>query len=83
MKFLTLNLKLKKLLKAKYSALSPWQRVQVTRHPERPHFIDYLKGIFENFEELNGDRNFGQDDAIVGGLASINNLSVMIIGQEG
>ena len=81
MKF-NLEFKTKKLLKAKYSALSPWQRVQVARHPERPHFIDYLKGIFENFEELNGDRNFGQDDAIIGGLASINNLSVMIIGQE-
>ncbi len=77
-----LEFKTKKLLKAKYSALSPWQRVQVARHPERPHFIDYISGIFENFEELNGDRNFGQDDAIIGGLASINGQSVMIIGQE-
>ena len=77
-----LEFKTKKLLKAKYSALSPWQRVQVARHPERPHFIDYISGIFENFEELNGDRNFGQDDAIIGGLASLNGQSVMIIGQE-
>ena len=77
-----LEFKTKKLLKAKYSSLSPWQRVQVARHPERPHFIDYINGIFENFEELNGDRNFGQDDAIIGGLASINGQSVMIIGQE-
>ena len=77
-----LEFKTKKLLKAKYSALSPWQRVQVARHPERPHFIDYISGIFDNFEELNGDRNFGQDDAIIGGLASLNGQSVMIIGQE-
>ena len=77
-----LEFKTKKLLKAKYSSLSPWQRVQVARHPERPHFIDYINGIFENFEELNGDRNFGQDDAIIGGLASLNGQSVMIIGQE-
>ena len=77
-----LEFKTKKLLKAKYSSLSPWQRVQVARHPERPHFLDYINGIFENFEELNGDRNFGQDDAIIGGLASLNGQSVMIIGQE-
>ena len=69
-------------MKAKYSSLSPWQRVQVARHPERPHFIDYISSIFENFQELNGDRNFGQDDAIIGGLASLNGQSVMIIGQE-
>ena len=77
-----LEFKTKKLLKAKYSSLSPWQRVQVARHPERPHFIDYISGIFENFHELNGDRNFGQDDAIIGGLASLDDQSVMIIGQE-
>ena len=77
-----LEFKTKKLLKAKYSKLSPWQRVQVARHPERPHFIDYISGIFDNFEELNGDRNFGQDDAIIGGLASLGGESVMIIGQE-
>ena len=77
-----LEFKTKKLLKAKYSALSPWQRVQVARHPERPHFIDYISGIFEDFQELSGDRNFGQDDAIIGGLASFYGESVMIIGQE-
>ena len=77
-----LEFKTKKLLKAKYSTLSPWQRVQVARHPERPHFIDYISGIFEDFQELSGDRNFGQDDAIIGGLASLYGESVMIIGQE-
>ena len=65
-----LEFKTKILLKAKYSSLTPWQRVQVARHPERPHFIDYINSIFENFEELSGDRNFGQDDALIGGLAT-------------
>jgi acetyl-CoA carboxylase carboxyl transferase subunit alpha len=77
-----LEFKTKKLLKAKYSSLTPWQRVQVARHPERPHFIDYINSIFDNFEELSGDRSFGQDDAIIGGLATFNSKSVMIIGQE-
>lgn len=77
-----LEFKAKKLLKDKYSSLSPWQRVQVARHPDRPHFLYYIEEIFEDFEELNGDRNFGQDNAIIGGLASINGQSVMLIGQE-
>jgi acetyl-CoA carboxylase carboxyl transferase subunit alpha len=77
-----LEFKAKKLIKTKYSSLTPWQRVQVARHPERPHFLDYIREIFEDFEELSGDRKFGQDDAIIGGLASIDDLSVMVIGQE-
>ena len=74
-----LEFKTKKLLKVKYATLSPWQRVQVARHPERPHFVDYINSIFEDFVELNGDRNFGQDDAVIGGLAKLNDKSVMII----
>ena len=77
-----LEFKANKLIKAKYSSLTPWQRVQVARHPERPHFLDYIREIFKDFEELSGDRKFGQDDAIIGGLASIGDLSVMVIGQE-
>ncbi len=77
-----LEFKAKNLLKSKYSSLTPWQKVQVARHPERPHFSDYVGSIFERFEELSGDRNYGQDDAIIGGLASIDETSVMIIGQE-
>ena len=77
-----LEFKAKKLIKTQYSSLTPWQRVQVARHPERPHFLDYIREIFEDFEELSGDRKFGQDDAIIGGLASIADLSVMVIGQE-
>ncbi len=78
----SLEFKAKKLIKDKYSTLSPWQRVQVARHPDRPHFLNYIEEIFKNFEELKGDRNFGQDSAIIGGLASINKHSVMLIGQE-
>jgi len=77
-----LEFKANKLIKTKYSSLTPWQRVQVARHPERPHFLDYIREIFDDFEELSGDRKFGQDDAIIGGLASIADLSVMVIGQE-
>ena len=77
-----LEFKASKLIKTKYSSLTPWQRVQVARHPERPHFLDYIREIFDDFEELSGDRKFGQDDAIIGGLASIADLSVMVIGQE-
>ena len=77
-----LEFKANKLIKTKYSSLTPWQRVQVARHPERPHFLDYIREIFDDFEELSGDRKFGQDDAIIGGLASISDLSVMVIGQE-
>ena len=78
----SLEFKAKKLIKDKYSTLSPWQRVQVARHPDRPHFLHYIEEIFKDFEELNGDRYFGQDSAIIGGLASINEQSVMLIGQE-
>ena len=77
-----LEFKANKLIKTKYSSLTPWQRVQVARHPDRPHFLDYIREIFDDFEELSGDRKFGQDDAIIGGLASIADLSVMVIGQE-
>ncbi len=77
-----LEFKANKLIKAKYASLTPWQRVQVARHPERPHFLDYIAEVFTNFEELSGDRKFGQDDAIIGGLASLNDISVMVIGQE-
>lgn len=77
-----LEFKTNKLIKKKYDSLTPWQRVQVARHPERPHFLDYIREIFEDFEELSGDRKFGQDNAIIGGLASIADLSVMVIGQE-
>ena len=77
-----LEYKTNKILKEKYSNLTPWQRVQVARHPERPHFLDYLEKIFDGFVGLSGDRKYGEDSAIVGGLAYLEGFSVMVIGQE-
>jgi len=65
-----------------YSNLSRWQRVQVSRHPERPYALDYIANIAEDFVELFGDRNFKDDKAMIGGLARIGGQSVMVIGQQ-
>ena len=77
-----LEVKAKKLLKETYGKLTPWQKAMVARHPERPHFKDYLAGIAEDFIPLAGDRGFGEDAAIVGGLARIDGRKVVIIGHE-
>ena len=71
-----------KQLKDTYSSLNPWRKTQVARHPERPHFTDYIEHLFEDFQELAGDRVFGNDEAVIGGLASFNGHSVVIIGHE-
>jgi acetyl-CoA carboxylase carboxyl transferase subunit alpha len=65
-----------------YSDLTPWQKVQMSRHPNRPYSIDYIERMFEDFEELHGDRSFMDDAAIVGGPGSINGQKVMIISQQ-
>ncbi|MCB1616604.1 MAG: acetyl-CoA carboxylase carboxyltransferase subunit alpha [Pseudomonadales bacterium] len=65
-----------------YSDLSPWQVVQVARHPKRPYTLDYIPLLFTEFEELHGDRRFGDDKSIVGGLARLGEKPVMVIGQE-
>jgi acetyl-CoA carboxylase carboxyl transferase subunit alpha len=65
-----------------YKDLSRWQRVQLARHPDRPFTLDYIYEITESFVELHGDRTFKDDKAIVGGLASIDNFKVVIIGQQ-
>lgn len=65
-----------------YSDLSPWQKVQLSRHPNRPYSIDYIDRIFLDFEELHGDRSFMDDEAIVGGPATIDGRKVMIIAQQ-
>lgn len=65
-----------------YSNLSPWQRVQLSRHPERPYTLYYIHHIFENFIELHGDRKLGDDKAIVGGLADLDGQSVVVIGHQ-
>ena len=72
----------KRLFKKIYNSLTSWQKVQVARHTNRPHTQDYIKNIFSRFIPLSGDKKFAEDKAIIGGLAKINNLSVMIIGNE-
>ncbi len=71
-----------KLLNDTYSKLSPWQKAQVARHPERPHFKDYVAGIAEEFIPLAGDRAYGEDPAILGGFARIDGRKVVLIGHE-
>ena len=65
-----------------YSKLSIWQTVQVARHPQRPHTLDFIERIFDDFDELHGDRQFGDDASIIGGIAYLENMPVMIIGHE-
>lgn len=77
-----LEAKANKLLRDTYAKLSPWQKAQVARHPERPHFKDYVAGIATDFVPLAGDRAFADDPAIVGGLARIDGRRVMLIGHE-
>ena len=74
--------KASKLLTDTYSKLSPWQKAQVARHPERPHFKDYVAAIADEFIPLAGDRSFGEDPAIIGGFAKIDGRKVMLIGHE-
>jgi len=77
-----LEQKLEKLKQKVYSELTPWQRIQICRHPSRPHTIDYIKNICDQFVELHGDRLYGDDRSIVGGLAKIGGVKCVVIGQE-
>ncbi len=70
------------LLASTYASLTPWQKTQVARHPLRPHFRDYVAHAFEEFVPLGGDRLFGDDEAIMGGFATLNGRRVMLIGHE-
>lgn len=70
------------LLASTYKALTPWQKTQVARHPSRPHFRDYIEHIFTGFMPLGGDRLYGEDKAIVGGLARLGDRRVVVIGHE-
>ena len=65
-----------------FSALTPWQISQLSRHPLRPYFLDYARRIFEDFQELHGDRAFSDDQAIVGGLARLDGRAVVVIGHQ-
>ena len=78
-----LKAKIEQTKKDIYSNLSPWQRVQLSRHPSRPYTLDYINSLTDgNFLELHGDRNISDDKAMIGGLGKINNQSFMFIGQQ-
>ncbi len=65
-----------------YKNVTRWQRVQIARHPDRPQTTDYINGVFDNFIELHGDRKFKDDPAIIGGMATLNGKSVMVVGHQ-
>jgi acetyl-CoA carboxylase carboxyl transferase subunit alpha len=77
-----LEAKAAKALAELYANLSPWQKTQVARHPQRPHFVDYVKGLVAEFTPLAGDRHFGEDGAILGGFGRFRGQPVCVIGQE-
>jgi len=77
-----LNGKVERLLRQTYGRLTPWQKTQVARHPGRPHFADVAQGLLSDFMPLAGDRRFGEDRAMQGGLARFRGRSVVVIGHE-
>ncbi|MFN9376857.1 MAG: acetyl-CoA carboxylase carboxyltransferase subunit alpha [Novosphingobium sp.] len=77
-----LEMKSADLLASTYAALTPWQKTQVARHPMRPHFRDFIAGAFADFVPLGGDRCYGEDHAIIGGLAKLGERRVVVIGHE-
>lgn len=78
----SLEAKLGEVRRHVYTSLTPWQRVQLARHPRRPYTLDYLQHAFVGFEELHGDRLFADDRAVVGGFAMLGNRRVMVIGTQ-
>jgi acetyl-CoA carboxylase carboxyl transferase subunit alpha len=77
-----LEAKAEKALADLYASLTPWQKTQVARHPQRPHFCDYVKGLMQGFTPLSGDRQYGEDAAIVGGFGWFRGRAICILGQE-
>ena len=77
-----LQSKVERLLKQTYAELTPWQKTQVARHPERPHTSDYINGLVEDFTPLAGDRCFGEDTAVISGIGRFRGYSVIVIGHE-
>jgi acetyl-CoA carboxylase carboxyl transferase subunit alpha len=77
-----LEAKSERMLRDTYARLTPWQKTQVARHPDRPHFKDYVAALVDDFIPLAGDRNFGEDRAIIGGLGRLGPRKVMVIGHE-
>jgi acetyl-CoA carboxylase carboxyl transferase subunit alpha len=74
--------KARETLEETYAELTPWQKTQVARHPERPHFKHYIESLVRDFTPLAGDRYFGEDEAIIGGIGRLSGRSVLIIGHE-
>jgi acetyl-CoA carboxylase carboxyl transferase subunit alpha len=77
-----LQVKSQRMLRDTYSKLTPWQKTQVARHPDRPHLKDYIAALIEDFIPLAGDRGFGEDQAIVGGLGRLGDRRIVLIGHE-
>ncbi len=77
-----LEAKADRMLRETYARLTPWQKTQVARHPQRPHLKDYIAGIFDEFMPLAGDRAFADDQAIIGGFGRMGGRRVMVIGHE-
>ncbi len=77
-----LQAKLEKQMRQSYANLTPWQKSQVARHPQRPHCLDYVHGLIEDFTPLCGDRVFGDDEAMIGGIGRFKGISVVVLGQE-
>ena len=77
-----LEAKATEALREVYAQLSPWQKMQVARHPQRPHCLDFVKGLIDDFTPLAGDRKFGEDEAIICGLGRFRGESICLIGQE-
>jgi acetyl-CoA carboxylase carboxyl transferase subunit alpha len=77
-----LDRKAAELLRDLYKTLTPWRKCQVARHPERPHCRDYIDALFSEYTPLAGDRAFGEDEAVMGGLARLDDRPVMVIGHE-
>jgi acetyl-CoA carboxylase carboxyl transferase subunit alpha len=78
----SLRSRVERLRRDAYARLDPWQKTQVARHPDRPHFLDYLGALVEEFVELKGDRHFGEDQAIIGGLGRFRGVPVVVMGHE-
>ena len=81
-KITNLEKKAQEILSKLYNNLGTWEKTQVARHANRPHFSNYIEGMIDNFIPLSGDRLYGDDNAIIGGLGKLSNLSVMLIGHE-
>ena len=77
-----LKTKLNRLMNAAYQNLTPWQKTQIARHPNRPHTLDYIHALIDDFVVLSGDRCFADDEAMIAGIGKFEGISVGVIGQE-